>query len=123
MSKSKKTKKLVTAKQAAAMDFKPWEDRADGWTAPSNEEWMPFGVQVLPVVRVARIMMSQTKAEMETMLRGLPDDLYVETIDNIGLALAHFQQFTRVLECAQARIIVASESALAKDRKGVRAAA
>ena len=107
--------KIVTAAQMAAMDFEPWEHLEDGWRVPSNEEWMPFGVWVLPTVRIAWFAMFKTKAELETISRELDDDAFKAMVNGIGAARAAFEDFVKVLAGAETRIMCAAASALAKD--------
>jgi hypothetical protein len=107
--------KIATAEQMAAMDFKPWEHLEDGWRVPSNEEWMPFGVWVLPTVRIAWFAMFKTKAELETISRELEDDAFEAMVNGIGAARAAFEDFVKVLAGAETRIMCAAFSALAKD--------
>jgi hypothetical protein len=105
----------ATAQQMAAMDFKPWEHLEDGWKVPSNEEWMPFGEWVLPTVRIAWVAMFKTKDELETVARELDADTFKEMVSGIGRAREAFQDFVNVLSGAEARIMCAAASALAKE--------
>jgi hypothetical protein len=105
------SKTVVTEQQMAAMDFTPWEHTADEWTPPGFEEWAASASDVLPTVRTAWMSMYKTKAELEPVAQSLGDAEFEEMIKGIVHSRKFFENFVKILDAAEVRIICAAASA------------
>ncbi len=100
----------VTIEQMAAMNFEPWKHVADEWSPPSNKKWADDASFVLPPVRIAWILMYQTKAELENIVETLEDEPFDEMVNGISDAKKFFEGFARVLAGAEGRLLCAASS-------------
>ncbi|HEY8065618.1 MAG TPA: hypothetical protein VIF40_12990 [Methylosinus sp.] len=112
------TTSAATSANVAALDFRPWEHRADEWTPPSNAEWASLANPYLITIRLAWLTLFKTKPEVMKIVESMNDDDgrqmmegFVDTIDFFKSTLAILQNAEARILCAGAAVIVRDEDA------------
>jgi hypothetical protein len=101
--------RCVTEAEAAALDFEPWQGEVDTKTLPNNEQFSEHGVSHLITCRLALVMMYRTKAELNEMFEH-DGNAMCDLIEGMGSAKHFFSHFSKLLDAAEARLIVAGSS-------------
>lgn len=107
----------ATVESAAGLDFAPWsaEDLAG---LPGAKQWINDASVFYLAVRISASLLGKTKAEMVELVETQETDTVIEMLERIESAIDAYSVILKLLEAAQARLIVAG--AAAAQRAGAR---
>jgi hypothetical protein len=99
---------LMTAEDYAAFEFEPLPaDLLALCEPPNNDKWTEISLHHLIFIRLAWVMLRQTKDETINGLRNLEDEAGNVLFDGFTAAIKFHKQAVDILEAAEARILVA----------------
>ena len=93
--------------ELAALEFAPWQGRAEGWTPPTNEEWTNLANPHLISVRLAWLTVHKSKDELIAVADELGDQGLMELVGQIGQSADWFDGMHKLLASAECRIMCA----------------
>jgi hypothetical protein len=102
---------ITTAEQWAAVDFEPWTHTEDEWKPPTGAEWPDHIRYFFPYVRLAWETLFKTKAELQTVAEGLDGEPLETLLNGIADSREFFDNFVKILDAAQARLLCAASAA------------
>lgn len=100
----------ATVESAAGLDFAPWsaEDLA---CIPDAKQWINDASVFYLAVRISASLLGKTKAEMVELVDTQEADTVIEMLERIESAIDAYSVILKLLEAAQARLIVAGAAA------------
>jgi hypothetical protein len=113
--------RIITEKEAAAMDFEPWQGEINLKALPTNDQFINDSIPHLQMCRLALASMYMTKAKMMDLFEK-DGDAQCNLIEYLGAADAFFSQFADRLKAAICRHIAAGSSVLQGAKTGQEAA-
>ena len=93
--------------ELAALEFAPWQGRAEGWTPPSNSEWANLANPHLISVRLAWVTLHKSKNELVSIAAELGEEALMELVGQIGRSADWFEGLHKLLASAECRIVCA----------------
>jgi hypothetical protein len=103
--------KAMTDDQWAAFDFEPWTHTEDEWKPPTGAEWQDRIRSFFPYVRLAWETLFKTKAELQTVAEELDGEPLEELLNGIANSREFFDNFVKILNGAEARLLCAASAA------------
>ena len=100
----------ATVESAAGLDFAPWpaEDLAGILDA---KQWTEDAATSYLAIRISASLLVKTKAEMVELVETQEADTVMEMLDRIGGTINTYSAILKMMEAAQARLIVAGAAA------------
>jgi hypothetical protein len=105
-----KTQDPATVAEFAALEFEPWQHKADEWTPPTNEEWERLANPHLITIRIAWLILHKSKAELVDMVAELFDDegdVGPETFERLHDTAEWLRGLLKLVRGAEARLCAA----------------
>ena len=104
-------------RDAASLDFEPWEHTPDEWVPPTNAEWAKLANPHLVTVRMAWVMLHKTKPEMMTIVDTMDEETGRQMMDGFVGTINFFTGMLAIMESAEARIHCAGAAVIESEKQ------